>query len=77
MKAKIVSATTLTIAAISLALVGASPAVAKHKHHCKAKAEKSGCASKNGCNAAMKGDKGKAETGKADEKMPADKGEKK
>jgi hypothetical protein len=72
MKAKIVSATTLTIAAISLALVGASPAVAKHKHHSKAKAEKSGCASKNGCSAAMKGDKGKA-----DEKMPENKGEKK
>lgn len=74
MKAKIVSATTLTIAAISLALVGANPAVAKHKHHSKAKAkvEKSGCASKNGCSAAMKGDKGKA-----DEKMPEAKGEKK
>lgn len=76
MKAKIVSATTLTIAAISLALVGASPAVAKHKHHSKAKTktEKSGCPSKSGCSAAMKGDKDKA---KGDEKTPDAKSDKK
>lgn len=72
MKARLISASSLTIAAITLALAGAGPAAAKHKHHHgKAKAEKMSCNAKGSCSAAMKGEKG------ADTKTPDAKGDEK
>ncbi len=64
MKAKILSGATVAVAAMGLALAGATPAAAKHhKHHGHHKAEKHKCSAKSTCSAKMNKDSAPAGAG--------------
>lgn len=75
MKRNILSGAALAAAALSLAIAGAGPALAKHKAHQrapKASVEKSKCGGKNGCPAKAESKEAPAGEAKPAEAKPVE-----